>query len=267
MFTLNQPILTQEVQEKKEIISSQIATPTKASKQAARDALVYAFCLLLEAVHDSYNSAVTKAKELGATRNNISNLIAEEKNYQDQAVLPKLADNFTETLQGLDGNVYHYYLSKAPNVVTVNGVNRVEVQGLWFNTSRVQWHDHQGVTMWSKTIPVKPNTNGCFEPNPTYIAQGFVTTKPPITALMAGYHRHDGFQPISQQEFVRINMKDATMDKARSYLTNKINTLKQLTQAEETELGTTTDLQGMITQQGMKITGLLEQLSQQISQM
>jgi hypothetical protein len=141
----------------------------------------------------------------------------------------------------------------------------------------VQVHSHPGATMY-----VIQGTRDQGDGTEHAIAYG---TKP----LQAAYYTPGGeavyslngqyyyanqiqkntykaYNDPGQQTLNHIVAQDNNIEKSRDFLTGKLNVVKQQAQTQETQMNTTTDAEGMIIQQGMKIASLLETLASQIGQ-
>lgn len=236
--------------------------PLDAKKQQNLDgqnALVFAFCLLLSAVQESYHTATTKAKELNAARSQMSKFMNQQKTLKF-GVVNQVANHYY-TMQVVSNGVVENYFTLTPptpgNVTTANGgvvaVCLIKNED-WVHASQVQLHSHVGESFWSATI-----NNGI-----NVLPGGCVFTQDPNNGQALNHH--SGFQPLTANAINKVENENTTVQKARDYLTGKLNIVKQQSQSQETQINATTDSEGMIIQQGMKIASLLETLASQIGQ-
>ena len=254
MLTNNQIIEWKEQDEAKVSISVAPSSSTKnPNTLGGEDALVYAFMLLLSAVHESYHTATTKAKELNAARSQITNLINEQKSLQFHVLTQQANKYYTMIVKTRGGAVFHYF-TLSPPTSTPGGGEYLIKDDDYVHASEVQLRTHVGQSFWSNTGYATPNN----------LPVGEVYTNDPNNGQV--YNHHSAYAPIPSTAINRVESEDNNIGKARDYLTGKLNILKQKSQMQETQMNAATDAEGMIIQQGMKIASLLATLASQISQ-
>jgi hypothetical protein len=217
--------------------SQAVADPNK------KNAILYAYMMILSAVHVSLICSSSAAKELGIAQSNMS----KENDAQNNIsfVLPDKDGNI-QTKYTYQQSVKKYFISALCGNGTIGSsltekhtyvTSLADVQNLHWNLHSVMGH-----------------------PNGTYFNDGLMTVGYKTIHTMH-------LRAMTQNDYAKLQMSDQQIEKERQYFSNKIVILQQCSQSIETGLGSKSDFLAQFIQEDTNFATVLTTIASQLGQM